>query len=141
MNRRGCSFVVSTGTLSVYKFFCGNLSPSIASVQRQQVLSQAERWQQGSWRLVGCELFFQCPCLNVSPKVSFFIKSRKPFEKLQSGAQFPIVRATCPWHFPANLRLLSLGPGYRQTPFLLARSVSREALSPQTERGSNWPCH
>lgn len=24
--------------------------------------------------------------------------------------------------------------------FLLARSVSREALSPKTERGSNWPC-
>lgn len=25
--------------------------------------------------------------------------------------------------------------------FLLARSVSREALSPKTERGSSWPCH
>lgn len=25
--------------------------------------------------------------------------------------------------------------------FLLALSVSREALSPKTERGSNWPCH
>lgn len=51
------------------------------------------------------------------------IKSRKPLEELTIGAQFPKAGATCPWHFPANLRLLSLGCGTVK-PHILIGTVS-----------------
>lgn len=47
----------------------------------------------------------------------------------------------CPWHFIANLRFLSLGHRVvKNLICLFVRPVYREALSPQTGRGSIWPC-
>lgn len=71
----------------------------------------------------------------------FFIKSRKLFEELQSGLSSPKSEPRARGiSQPISVYYL-LAAVLPNLIFLLAWSVSREALSPKTERGSNWPCH